>query len=282
MASPPLITVVTPSFNQARFLERAIQSVLLQGYPALEYMAVDGGSTDESVSIIQKYSGALTWWCSERDKGQADAIAKGFARATGEVLCWLNSDDLFLPGALEAVGQFFEEHPDAEVVNGGAYYIDEHDRPLRILSQCTYTRGVRASERRFRFYDPDGVWQVATFWRRSAYSAVGGLRNLEFSMDHDLFLRLASRQRFRVIPQYLSCFRVHPASKSSNLDHVRVSDVQAIRRRYGVLDTSALTRIAFYSWFRAESLCRKAVLHTRMLLGSERFPPARHERSHDS
>jgi glycosyltransferase involved in cell wall biosynthesis len=272
MPTLPVITVVTPSFNQARFIERTIKSVLGQGYPALEYIVVDGGSTDGSVSIIRKYASALKWWCTEPDEGQADAIAKGFARTTGDVLCWLNSDDVLLPGALRAISRFFAENPAAEVVNGAAYYIDEDDRPLRGLSQCTYTRGVRASARRFRFYGQDGVYQMATFWRRSAYASVGGLRNLKFAMDLDLFVRLSARQRFHVIPKYLACFRSHGASKSKTMEDVRRSEVEMIRRDYGVRESHLVTRAAFYGWFRAMSLCRKSLLQTRVLFGMERFP----------
>src|ERR1035437_1184692 len=131
----PLITVVTPSFNQADNVERTIQSVLRQEYPALEYIIVDGGSSDGSVAIIRNYADRLHWWCSEPDEGQADAIAKGFARSGGEVLCWLNSDDILLPGALRAVGEYFRDHPLAEVVNGGAYCIDARDEPIRRIFQ---------------------------------------------------------------------------------------------------------------------------------------------------
>lgn len=273
MIRPPVITVVTPSFNQARFLERTILSVLGQDYPALEYLIVDGGSTDGSVPIIRKYGGCLQEWCSEPDGGQSDAIAKGFSRSTGEVLCWLNSDDILLPGALQSVGEFFTQHPEAEVVNGAAYSIDEYDRPIRDFRRCTYTWGVRASANRMRFYGQDGVYQPATFWRRGAYSAVGGLSgDLAFAMDRDLFVRLAARQPFHVIRRYLACFRLHGSSKSSTIQGVRRAEEILIAQRYGVAEERLLRRRGLYAWYRAGSLCRKALLQLCLLCGAEQFP----------
>ncbi len=271
----PTISIVTPSFNQARFLERTMQSILNQGYPALEYIVVDGGSTDGSVEIIERYADRLKWWCSGPDGGQAEAIAKGFDHSTGEVLCWVNSDDVLLPGALHAVGGYFRSNPAAEVVNGGAYCIDEADRPIRRLFQCTYTHGVRASAARFKFYGQDGVYQPATFWRITAYFAVGGMRKtLRFAMDLDLFTRLAQRQRFGVISRYLACFRVHDASKSSTIQHIRQKEVMLLRQDSGALGVHPLLRRFSFGWYRTASLLRKSILQGRAVLGFERFPPA--------
>jgi glycosyltransferase involved in cell wall biosynthesis len=269
----PVISVVTPSFNQADFIERTIRSVLDQDYPALEYIVVDGGSSDKSVAIINKYADRLKWWCSESDEGQADAIVKGFSRCTGEVLCWLNSDDILLPGALRAVGQFFRDHAAAEVVNGAAYYIDPHDQPIRNRFQSNYTRGVRASARRLQFYGQDGVYQQATFWRREAYLEVGGVqKEFTFAMDLDLFTRLATRQRFHVIPEYLACFRIHGTNKSCTSEHVRRAEVKLIQRKCGVLDAHPLYRKGLFALYRAASLMRKALLQLRFEFGFEHFP----------
>lgn len=269
----PRISVVTPSFNQAAFLERTIRSVLDQDYPSLEYLVVDGGSSDKSAVIIKKYAGRLTWWCSERDEGQAHAISKGFDRSTGEVLCWLNSDDILLPGALRAVGTFFRDHPAAEVVNGSAFYINASDRPVGSGLQSSYTHGVRASAQRFRFYGQDGVYQQATFWRRDPYFAVGGVRKeFIFAMDLDLFTRLATRQRFHVIPRYLACFRIHAANKSSTIEDVRRKEVLSIRSQYGVLEAHPVRRFGLYWWYRVASLTRKALLQLKLALGTEKFP----------
>ena len=273
MPELPLITVVTPSFNQADFLERTIQSVLNQQYPALEYIVADGGSTDTSASIIQRYAEKLSWWCSERDHGQADALAKGFARATGEVLCWLNSDDILLPGALQAVGEYFRDHPEVSAVNGRAYSIDAHDQPIRRFAQSDYTHGVRATARRFRFYGQDGVYQPASFWRRAAYEGAGGIRKeFSFAMDLDLFTRMAAQHRFEVIPRYLACFRVHGDSKTGTMQHVRSAEVLALQREHGVLDVHPVIRSVLYSWYRTGSLFRKSLLQFRSVTGIERFP----------
>ena len=270
----PVITVVTPSYNQGEFLERTIQSVLGQGYPALEYIVMDGGSSDGSVEIIRRYSASLRSWCSERDGGQAAAIANGFAQSTGEVLCWLNSDDMLLPGALKAVGEYFRDHPQCEVANGGAYYIDEYDRPLRRLFQSYLTRGVKASGRRFRFYGQDGVYQQATFWRRGPYFAVGGVREkFSFAMDLDLFTRLAARRKFHVVRRYLACFRLHGANKSSTLEATRLKEVQWIRDEQGVQKCHPTIRMAIYGCYRGASLLRKFMLQISLFAGYEQLPP---------
>ncbi|MGA2349832.1 MAG: glycosyltransferase family 2 protein [Terracidiphilus sp.] len=270
----PIISIVTPSFNQAQFLERTIQSILSQGYPALEYIIVDGGSTDNSLEIIERYADRLKWWASGPDGGQAEAIARGFDHSTGEILCWVNSDDVLLPGALQAVGDYFRSNPRAEVVTGAAYCIDEADRPIRHLLQCTYTRGVHASASRFMFYGQDGVYQQATFWRSTAYFAVGGMRkSLSFAMDLDLFTRLAQRKRFGVISRYLACFRLHDASKSSTLEHIRKEEVALLRLDRSALGTHPLLRRILFGWYRTISLLRKSILQGRAVLGFEQFPP---------
>jgi glycosyltransferase involved in cell wall biosynthesis len=273
-AGPPRITVVTPSFNQGEFLERTILSVLDQDYPGLEYIVVDGGSADGSLAIIQRFAPRLHWWCSEADGGQADAIAKGFSRATGDVLCWLNSDDILLPGALRVVGEYFRSHPQVEVINGAAYCIGPDDKPLaRSFRSSYFTHGVRASALRLRFYGQDGIYQPATFWRHASYIQVGGIRTqFQFAMDLDLFLRLASRQTFEVVHGYLACFRIHDAAKSTKSQQVRGMEVARLRREHGVLDAPLLVRVGLYCWYRTASLFRKTLLQVRMLIGSERFP----------
>ncbi|MEQ1945799.1 MAG: glycosyltransferase family 2 protein [Bryobacteraceae bacterium] len=253
----PRITVVTPSFEQARFLERTIVSVLEQGYPNLEYIIIDGASTDGSVAIIQKYAESLAHWVSEPDRGQAHAILKGFARATGEILCWLNSDDVFLPGALLEAGRYFAEHPQVEAVNGGAYVMDETGRP-KLDGFWTYSLGVAASYSRFRWYGQDGVFQQSTLWRRSAYEAVGGINeSLFFIMDKELFTRLAQRRRFARIPRLLAAFRVHPECKTVKHEARRLKEEAWFGTQYRAGLQARLLHPAIYGAYRLQSLCRK-------------------------
>ncbi len=228
----PRISVITPSFQQANYLEQTLRSVLDQHYPNLEYIVMDGGSTDGSKSILERYSDRLAWWCSAPDGGQADAIGKGFARATGDILCWLNSDDLLLPGSLGLVGRYFREHPDTEAVSGGAFVIDAAGTP-NARAYGSYTLGVPSTFDRFRFFGQEGVFQQATFWRREAYEAVGGIDpSFQFAMDLDLFTRLARRRRFGWMPRMLACFRLHEECKSMRQQNVRESEVAVYRAKY--------------------------------------------------
>jgi glycosyltransferase involved in cell wall biosynthesis len=261
----PKITIVTPSYNQAQFLDSTIKSVLAQDYPHLEYIVVDGGSTDGSAELIQGYEKQLAFWCSERDQGQADAIAKGFDKSSGEIMGWLNSDDLLLPGTLTAVANYFQEHPEVDVVSGGAYCIDSAGRPLRRLFG-NYTLGVAATYKRFLYYEQDGVFQQATFWRRAAYDAVGGLdRSLHFVLDRDLFLRLARRKRFGRLNRMLACFRIHDDCKSVRIQDVRAAESQILAKKYGTDQQVQLLKQMLYYRYRLPSVVRKAWL--AMLLG---------------
>lgn len=263
------ITLVTPSYNQAQFLEQTVQSVLSQDYADVEYMVMDGGSTDGSAEILQKYNDQISYWKSQRDEGQSDAIAQGFERSTGEIMGWLNSDDLLLPGALTAVAKFFQDHPEVEAVSGGAYSIDAEGQPLQ-KRFGNYTLGVAATYSRLRYYHMDGVFQQATFWRRSAYDAVGGLdRSLQFIMDRDLFLRLAKRRTFGRLPQMLACFRIHEDCKSSCIQDVREQESLVFRQRYGANRHGPLVRNLLFYRYRFPSLMRKvwlsAMLNSRQV-----------------
>ena len=165
---PLKISVVTPSFNHARFLERTMLSVLGQPYPDLEYLVVDGGSQDGSVEIIRKYAGRLAYWVSEKDQGQTDAINKGFARARGDIFAWLNSDDTYLPGTLPQVADFFEKNPQAAAVYANANFIDEDDRVIgRFPAAQTDHRRLKQGYVH--------IPQQACFFRADLWSKVGPL-----------------------------------------------------------------------------------------------------------
>ena len=227
----PQISIVTPSYNQAEFLEETIVSVLSQDYPNLEYIIIDGGSTDGSVDIIRKYENRLAYWVSERDQGQTHAIQKGFDRSTGEVLGWLNSDDTYQPGALLAVGAAFAHQPEAGVVYGNANLIDANGRFMRELRSVKYHPLALSVAM--------NIHQASTFWRRSLFDGVGGM-NMEYQfggMDYELFLRFAkAKAHFVFIRRTLSNFRQHPTSKCvAHTDLVDAYGMRALRQEYPLL-----------------------------------------------
>ncbi len=232
------VSVVTPSLNQARFLDRTIRSVLSQtGSFDLEYVVIDGGSTDGSVDIIRRYESRLVW-LSEPDNGQSDAINKGLKRSTGDIVGWVNSDDILLPGALQRVTRVFAEHPQVEWVHGMGLLIDEWDRPIR--------RWITAYKdwccRRYsyeRLLTECFITQQTVYWRRALLEEIGYLKVDEhLAMDYDLFLRMARKADPYYIAERLGCFRWHSASKSATSvcrhfrDIVRVAQEHAPSHRW--------------------------------------------------
>jgi glycosyltransferase involved in cell wall biosynthesis len=209
----PLVSIITPSFNQARYLEATIHSVLEQEYPALEYILVDGGSTDGSVDIIQRYADRLAWWVSEKDKGQTDALNKGFARAKGEILAWINSDDTYQPGAVAAAVKYLTAHPEIGMVYADTNFINEHSRVIgRFPAAQTDYRRLRQGYVH--------VPQQATFFRADLWKKVGPLDpDFYFAMDYDLWVRLAKLAPFAYLPgQTWANFRLHTSGKTIAAD----------------------------------------------------------------
>ena len=221
----PLISMVTCSFQQVRYLDHAMRSVLEQDYPRLEYIVIDGGSTDGSDAVIERYDHALAYWISERDSGQTDGLVKGFAQATGEIHGWLCSDDLLLPGALDTVADFFHSNPDVMAAYGDALWIDGEGNFLRAKKEMAFSRFVF-------LHDHNYVPQPSMFWRSSLYETVGGLDPaFDLAMDADLWERFSARTQIARIPSYLSCMRYYPQQKTRNRrSEGRVED-QAIRAR---------------------------------------------------
>ena len=162
MTTFPKISVVVPSFNQAKYLELALRSILDQDYPELELIVIDGGSRDGSVDIIRKYEQHMKFWCSEPDGGQTQGIIKGFSHATGEILCFLNSDDLFEPGALQEVGEYFSRHPDVDAVYGDALWIDADGNAIQPKKEIPFNRFIW-------LYTYNYVPGMSMFWRRTLY-----------------------------------------------------------------------------------------------------------------
>lgn len=272
----PKISVVTPSFNQGKYLETTIRSVLGQNYPNLEYIIIDGGSTDISPQIIHKYAKHLAYSCSEPDEGQSDAIAKGFEHATGDILCWLGSDDIYLPGALFRVAEYFNRHLDIAVLSGACAFIDAEGAPLK-TQLLNFSLGVAATYQRFRYYEQDGVCQPATFWRRQIYEAAGGMdRSRQFIMDLDLFARMAKLGRFGHLPEFLACFRLHEESKSSTIQEVRrkeFADFAQAHKRYAY---GQLYAKLMYWRYRLPALSRKSLWYCLNQMGWIRCPSLQH------
>ncbi len=209
----PLISIVTPSFNQARYLEATIHSVFDQDYPALEYIIMDGGSHDGSLEIIQRYASRLAWWVSEPDKGQTDALNKGFSLAKGQILAWINSDDTYEPGALAAAARYFTDHPKTGLIYANTNFIDETGRKIGRFpaAQTDYQR-----LRQGYVHIP----QQAAFFRADLWRQVGPLDpDFYFAMDYDLWVRLAKLAPLTYLPdQTWANFRLHTSGKTITAD----------------------------------------------------------------
>jgi len=202
-----LVSIITPSFNQVAYLEQTILSVLEQDYPRIEYIVVDGASTDNSINIIEKYSNRLAWWVSEKDNGQADAINKGFSRAKGEIIAWLNSDDYYLASTISEVVKAFDENPDVVLVYGNMLAVDEHGKTFNTL---TYKQLTLEDLLCFQI-----IGQPAVFMRRSALQIAGGLDpTFHFMLDHHLWIRLAQHGKILHVNQTWSAARYHAEAKN--------------------------------------------------------------------
>ncbi len=220
------ISIITPSFNQAAYLEQTMNSVLNQDYPHIEYIVVDGGSTDGSVEIIKKYADKLTYWVSEKDRGQADAINKGFARATGEIIAWLNSDDYYLPGTVSTVVKVFAERPDVLLVYGDMLAVDENGKTFNTL---TYKQLTLEDLLCFQI-----IGQPAVFMRRSALQAAGGLDlTFHFLLDHYLWIRIAQLGNILHVDQTWAAARYHAGAKN------RAKAAEFGREAFRILDFAA-------------------------------------------
>jgi len=202
-----LVSIVTPSFNQVQYLEQTLRSVLEQDYPSLEYIVVDGASTDGSVEIIRQYSDRLAWWVSETDKGQGDAINKGLARAQGEIIAWLNSDDYYLPHTISAAVKIFEQNPDAALVYGDMYAVDERGETTNVLK---YKQLSLEDLLCFQI-----IGQPAVFFRREAYEKAGGLdTSFHFMLDHHLWIRIAQQGKILHVADVWAAARFHAQAKN--------------------------------------------------------------------
>jgi glycosyltransferase involved in cell wall biosynthesis len=207
----PLISIVTPTLNQANFIRETIESVLAQAYPKLEYLILDGGSTDGTLDILAEYSSAMAplQWRSAPDRGQTDAINRGWQESNGEILAWLNSDDFYYPGAIQRVGEFFRDHPDVDLLYGDCTYVDAHGETIRPYPTREYAYDVLIRET--HNYIP----QPGTFIRRRALNAIGALdESLHYVMDLDCWMRVGLYGKGAYLPVQLAALRLHEGAKS--------------------------------------------------------------------
>lgn len=222
----PTVTVVTPSYNQGRFIRETINSVLSQDYPAIEYMVIDGGSTDDTVSILKSYGGKVSW-ISEPDRGQSEAINKGWKRTNGEILAWLNSDDIYLPGAISTAVTYLQSHPDVALVYGDGFHISEEGQALGRFPSEPFLKD-RLKETCF-------IAQPAAFVRRSVIEQVGFVQDsLRYCMDYDLWIRISKRYRLQYVPVPMASIRLHKDCKTvKNRAATYAETVRMLKSNYG-------------------------------------------------
>jgi glycosyltransferase involved in cell wall biosynthesis len=221
------VSIITPSFNQGQYLERTIRSVIDQDYPHIEYIVVDGGSTDQTVDILSKYRDQLAHCISEPDRGQTDAINKGFALATGEILAWINSDDVYHPGAVREAVQFLEEHLEIGMVYGDTDFIDAEGR---VIGQFPARQTDHSRLRRGYVHIP----QQASFFRAQLWQKVGPLDpSFYFAMDYDLWVRISRYAPIAYVPRLWASFRLHGDAKTISADDRCWPEMIRVHRREG-------------------------------------------------
>jgi len=259
----PLVSIITPSFNQAPYLEQTIQSVLTQDYWSIEYLVIDGGSTDNSVELIKKYEDRFAYWVSEKDNGQAEAINKGLLRAKGQIIAWLNSDDYYLPYTISAVVRVFEENPDLAMVYGNMLAVDEQGQTINLLK---YKQLSLEELLCFQI-----IGQPSVFFRRSALETAGLLdTNLHFLLDHHLWLRIAQQGKLLHVPQTWSAARYHAEAKN------RAKAAEFGREAFWILDWARGQTDLMKAFARVERRARASAhrVDARYLLDGGKSWPA--------
>jgi len=226
----PKISIVTPSYNQGKFLERTILSVLNQNYPNLEYIIINGGSTDGSVEIIKKYEKYLTYWVSEKDKGMYEAINKGLKIASGDILAYLNSDDLYLPNTIQTVVDYFQKHPEILLIYGDCTFIDAEGDFLYTYHFPNF------NWRKFVVLNWSSIPQPATFWRKEVHKKIGYFDPIfKMAGDFDFFARVGKSFRIKHVKKSLAQFRVHNESLTSTNRNIDRKEAYLIHQRYKTL-----------------------------------------------
>jgi glycosyltransferase involved in cell wall biosynthesis len=238
----PKISIITPSFNQGAYLEDTIKSVLSQRYPNLEYIIMDGGSTDNSVDIIKKYNSQISFWKSEPDNGQSAAIHDGFKKSTGDILAFINSDDYYLPNSFQSVVDIFMRIPTTQWVVGRGIIVDERGNLKKRIKNLPISLNNMA-------YLDNRVFQPATFWRRELYFSVGGINpKYSFAFDYDLFFRFLKQTSPKNINKEISAFRIHDTSKTMSIyKSIGVKEDEMIRQEF--FQRNHLTKNKMYDLF---------------------------------
>jgi hypothetical protein len=228
LQNPPVISIVTPSYQHGRFLEWTLRSVLEQNYPKLEYVVMDGGSTDETGEILARYRDRLTYVESSSDRGQADAVVRGFEHTTGEIMAYLNSDDVLAPGALDFAARFFAAHPAVDAIYSHRVFLDERNIVTR--------HWILAPHHSWMMRRWDLIPQETCFWRRRIYQQVGGIdASYQFALDYDLFVRFMQSGRMERVNRFLGAFREHLSSKTGALkDGCPHPEVARVREAHGI------------------------------------------------
>lgn len=227
----PKISVITPSYNQGHLIKETIDSVLNQNYPHLEYIVMDGGSSDETVKVLQQYKDKLDY-ISKKDQGQTDAINQGIKKATGDIIMYLNSDDMMLPNTLNTVGEYFNNNPQAMWLTGDYFIIDEQRN--KIQSFVAYYKKML---RKIPFFNvlsiANFIIQPSTFWRKELSKEIGTFdENLHLCMDYDYWMRIIKKYPLHVLPKHLSLFRIHGTSKGGTQYEKQFKEEHQVLTRY--------------------------------------------------
>lgn len=258
MKKHPKISIITPSYNQGRFLEETILSVLDQDYPDIEYIVIDGGSTDRSVEILKNYADRIHYWVSEKDGGQSHAVNKGLEHATGHIIGWINSDDTYLPGTFRKVAKAFISRPDAILVHGDRLLIDEKSGVSGWVKNPCFNPEKT----------PFNVCSETAFWRSDMTRGERIKEELQFAMDLEFFCRLYQKAPFVKLDDFLGCFRCYPENKSSTMVHIGEREGEAEWDRFFGKGSHARVYGAapVEGWKNTVALVKSALLNPRIVL----------------